>query len=81
MIKLGATGKFPRGRLTEEDEGELQMAVAHRDGNIVLDFGKPVVWIGSSPKEARQIAALFIKHADAIEEVTSIIDGMTEDGG
>lgn len=66
---LGATRRFPRGRLTNEDEGEIVIRVAERGGVVVIDFGKPVTWIGFSPDEARQLADLLSKHARAIDTV------------
>lgn len=63
--KLGATGSFPQGRLTPGDEGEIKLAVASTNGKVVIDFGKPVVWIGFDPEQARGLAAMLLKHADA----------------
>ena len=56
---LGATGAFPEGKLTQQDEGEIKIAVTVTDGKVVLAFGKPVAWIGFSPRQARQIAELL----------------------
>ena len=63
----GATGKHPNGRITAKDEGEVRMVVASHDGVIVLDFGKPVAWIGFTSKEARGLAELLLKHADQVD--------------
>lgn len=43
-MKLGATGKFPQGKLNARDEGELTIAVGIKDGVVMIDFGKPVKW-------------------------------------
>ncbi len=59
----GKTGKFPLGKLTENDEGELRMTVGHKDGKVVIDFGTPTVWIGFTPDQADEIAALLSKRA------------------
>lgn len=47
-MKLGATGNYPGGKLTEEDEGELRMAMraVPEKGIVALDFGKNVSWLG-----------------------------------
>lgn len=50
--KLGATNTFPEGKLTEDDEGGIQFAVGVKDGQVCLDFGKPIAWIGMNPDEA-----------------------------
>jgi hypothetical protein len=64
---LGATNVFPRGKFTADDEGELRLAVAHKDGTVIIDFGKEVAWLGFDPATARALAALIISHADLIE--------------
>ena len=61
--KLGATGQFPRGKLTENDEGEIRIAIGQKDGKVLIDFGKPVAWIGFSAEEAEQIATTLREHA------------------
>ncbi len=55
-MKLGATGEFPGGQLTQQDEGEIKIAVGAVDGKVVINFGKPVAWIGLDAKQARQLA-------------------------
>lgn len=61
---FGPTGKFPRGKLNEDDEGELTMGVAADGGTVILNFGKPVAWVGLPPALARELAASLIKKAD-----------------
>lgn len=63
----GATGDFPRGRLTPQDEGGIRFAVGSKDGVVVVDFGKPVAWLGMPPSDARALAESLLKHADAVE--------------
>lgn len=61
--KLGATGRFPLGKLTPEDEGEIQFAVAAdpKTKTIILDFGKPVVWLGMPRDDARKLVELILE--------------------
>jgi hypothetical protein len=62
---LGATGQFPEGKLTKEDEGEIRIAIGHTPGKVVMDFGeKPITWIGFTPVQARQIAMMLMERAD-----------------
>lgn len=64
MLKLGATGAFPEGKLNKTDEGELRMAVSSTgDGLVRVDFGKPVAWFAISPNQAKELAAHLMKHA------------------
>jgi len=75
MIKelgLGATGKHPEGRLTPDDEGEIQFAVGHDKARrkIVLDFGTPVAWVGMTPAQAVDLAKCLKWHARNVRLIT-----------
>lgn len=59
----GATGDYPDGKLNDDDEGGLGMRIGVVQGRVVIDFGKPVTWIGFRPNEAYDIAKLIRKHA------------------
>lgn len=63
--KLGATGKYPQGKLSSTDEGEIQFAVGSdpRARKVVIDFGKPVAWLGMDPGDAEVLAQKLIEHA------------------
>lgn len=68
MGRLGETGRFPRGRLTDDDEGEVRFAVGITlDRTIVLDFGKPVKWLGMAPNDARKLGYMLLHKADEAE--------------
>jgi len=64
---LGATGKFPEGKLNENDEGEIKIGVTSMDGKVVIEFGKSVQWIGFTPEQARQIAYSLQRNALSAE--------------
>lgn len=64
---LGATGKFPEGHLTDDDEGEIKIAIGLKDGKVVMDFGKPVHWIGFTREQALDIATSLIKQVSKTE--------------
>jgi hypothetical protein len=62
--KLGTTGEFPDGKTSEDDKGELAMAIGNKDGLVFIDFGnKPIDWISFKPEEAVQLAYLLLSHA------------------
>lgn len=63
---LGATGKFPDGKLVHEDEGELQFGIAHDQDNVILNFGKPVAWMAFPPEMALQLAKTLEHHASQV---------------
>jgi hypothetical protein len=61
--KLGATGKFPQGKLNKHDEGELQFSVGSEKGLVRIDFGTPVAWFALPPETAQQLGMLLLRHA------------------
>lgn len=71
MEKLGATGDFPGGKLCEDDEGGLRLAVtAVPSKNLVyVDFGTPVKWLALPKKEALAIAEAIKTHAEGLSDV------------
>jgi hypothetical protein len=65
MPKFGATGRFPRGKLNEDDEGELALGIA-RDpdtGHVHIRFGSPVAWFALPPEEAIEFAQAILRKA------------------
>ncbi len=57
--------QYPRGKLTDSDEGALRIAIGERDGTVIIDFGKDVSWIGMSKPEAIEFATTIMKQAGA----------------
>lgn len=66
--KLGPTGRFPDGKLTPQDEGELELAVGTLKGKVIMAFGTPIATLGMSPDQARGIARSLMKRATQIEK-------------
>ncbi len=60
---FGPTGRFPSGKLADDDEGEVRFVVLHQDGMVVLDFGSAVSWLGMTPVQARALGEALIQHA------------------
>lgn len=62
---LGATGKFPQGKVHASDEGELRFAVGidREHGTVMLEFGTPVTWLALPPAAAIQLGETLIKRA------------------
>lgn len=61
--QFGATGKYPMGELDKSDEGEIAFGVASHRGKVIMNFGKPVAWLGMDARQAGALAALLIQHA------------------
>jgi hypothetical protein len=59
-------GEYPQGRLGPDDAGALPMAISQRDGKVVIEFPKPVSWIGFTGDDAMEIAQILMKHARAV---------------
>lgn len=66
QLGLGPTNKFPMGHLNKDDEGEIRIGITSHGGKIVIDFGKPIHWIGFSPDQAKDIAQNLIDRANEI---------------
>jgi len=60
---IGATKKFPQGKLNKTDEGELRMAIYEEKGNIVINFGKDLSWIGFGKEDAIALGEMLISKA------------------
>ncbi len=61
--RLGATGQFPDGKLSDNDEGEIMIGIAVYRGRVLFNFGKPVHGIGLTPEQAEQIGRDLINKA------------------
>jgi len=65
-MNLGATGKYPNGKLGPNDQGELRAAMAVVDDKIVIDFGTPITWTAMTAEQALQFAGALTKKANEI---------------
>lgn len=64
---LGALGTFSHGKVSDDDEGDLRLAIAYDklDGIVRIEFGKPVAWLGLPPPQAIEFAKAILKKAGA----------------
>lgn len=60
--------QYPNGKLNDADEGALQIMVYTEENNVVINFGKPVVWVAMPPANIRELAALLLKRADELDQ-------------
>lgn len=37
--------RYPRGKLNDDDDGELMIAITEQDNTVIISFGKMVSWI------------------------------------
>lgn len=61
------TDQFPRGKLSADDEGQLQIAMTVKDKTVIIDFGKPVVWFGMDYHTAMALAGNIMMRAQEIK--------------
>jgi hypothetical protein len=52
---------YPRGKLKDDDQGELTFAMYWRDQTFVIDWGKDVKWIGLSREEAQELGLRILR--------------------
>ena len=59
---------YPEGRMGPNDEGELAFAVGvnQESGTVVINFNKPVHWVGMGPADAVRLAEMLIGKARAL---------------
>jgi len=59
---------YPRGKLNQNDEGELQIRIGVQDRTVVLDFGKPIHWLGFDAATARAVGERLVARANEITQ-------------
>ncbi len=66
-----ARRQYPEGRMGAGDDGALAFAVAadRRHGTVVVNFTKPVAWLGMSAADARRMAELLLSKAAELDAV------------
>ena len=72
--KMGATGDYPEGSqnaIDETDEGGLRVGVAVHKGNVLINFGKKVAWVGLPPDAAIEFAQSIINGAEQVLKETT----------
>jgi hypothetical protein len=65
-MALGATGHFPQGKIHPSDEGELSMAIGHKDGKVFVSFGTNLKWVAFDREQAVAFAKSILEHAESI---------------
>lgn len=63
---FGPTGDFPHGKMSDDDEGGLNIGVTTDKGNVIVEFGIPIRWVAMPPEQAIEFAKIITKRAEAI---------------
>jgi hypothetical protein len=54
--------RYPEGMLNANDEGVLNIQMGfNKEGKFIIDFGKPVVWIGMTKEQAFEFGKRIMK--------------------
>lgn len=61
-----AEPQFPDGKLNDDDEGALDVAIGTESGRVVFRFPHRVAWFACPPEQALDIAETLIGHAVAL---------------
>ena len=69
--KAGPTGRFPKGKIHPDDEGELAigLAIDEEKGVVVVEFGVPTDWFAMYPEEATSFADDLLNKANKLREL------------
>jgi hypothetical protein len=59
--------QYPRGKLNTDDEGALETRIAVKDKTVIIDYGKPITWLGLGANDARELAQVLLERADEID--------------
>jgi len=63
---FGPTGEFPEGKMSEDDDGALQIGITtDKEGRVIINFGTDVNWIALEHPYAVQFAVTILKRAGA----------------
>lgn len=57
---------YPRGKFSDDDEGELAMRIGIQDKTVIIDFGKPVKWFGLAKQDAVNLANSLLEKASQL---------------
>jgi hypothetical protein len=60
--------QFPEGKIHPDDEGKISVAIGIDNGNVIINFGKPIAWLGLPPSACMEMGRTLIKRArEALE--------------
>lgn len=68
--KLGPTGDFPDGKLSENDKGALNFAIGQDHGFVAMAFGADICGLWLEPQDAVRVALALIQKAREVAKAT-----------
>lgn len=69
--------KYPDGKLSDSDEGQIKCEVGDFKGRVVMRWPKPIAAIAMRPQEAIDLAEMLIRRARKVttEPITINLGG------
>ena len=76
QVEGRAKRAYSEGRISSTDEGELACAIKsdRKHGRVIVDFGKPVTWLGMTPQDAVSWAQALINCAKEISKEPIVLE-------
>ncbi len=74
QLGLGPTGKMPEGKVSDDDKGELALAlILDKDKKLIhMHFGTPVTWFSMTPQLANDIANVLLQRAKELGHAVEV---------
>lgn len=69
-LGLGPTGRYPEGKLTKNDEGEIKIGIVAYKGKVVINFGKPIVSLGMNVQQTRALISMLRRRIKEIQRAS-----------
>ena len=71
-----APREYPRGRIDPTVDGTVVFKIGHdkKTKTVIIDFGKPVAWVGLAAKDIEKLVNTLLAHAKAISDVPLVIN-------
>lgn len=69
-LQLGPTGRFPDGKLREDDCGETRLALGEYNKHVCIEFGVYTKWLALDPATAMTLGSEIVKLAQDISGQT-----------
>ena len=66
--KPGATGVYPEGKSSPDDEGQLAMRMTRIGDQVRMDFGKEVSWLSMSAHDTKLFASKLMAMAGGTKD-------------
>ena len=60
--------KYPDGKMSEDDEGQLVIQVKDHEQRVLVGFNKLITWLGFDTEQATEFANCILKVVQEIKD-------------